>query len=190
MKYLFAVLMLLLLTGCAQTFTINRHSYYSDFEDVNEQCYGTTNHIHLKDGTTVTTNQLVLAKDSATYVLSDGRRQRVCLWDIRRIDNINHRRGAHSGAFAGILAGAGGGIVVSSHLHTHGTLGALAVTAVTGAASAVGGMAGAAIGSAVGYPTVIKFDSTITSPSDTMHVRSAGSAGWSMPGTTDTTHKR
>jgi hypothetical protein len=182
--------LLVLLTGCAETFTITRGSHYSDFEEANLQCLATDNHIRLRDGTMVTTRLLALARDSATWILPDGRRQKVRLWDIARIDNVNHRRGARSGAFAGIFAGAGGGVAIASQIPRQKTLGEIALGAMVGLTTAVGGMAGAAVGSTIGYRTIIKFDSTVRVPSDTVQPQLHNAAGWTMPETSDTTHKR
>ncbi len=187
MKYLSLLLLALLLAGCAQRYTLTRHSYPSDFEEVNLQCFGTVNHVWLRDGTVINTERLALARDSAAWILPDGTRQKIRLWDIARIDNTNHRRGAKSGAFVGVLAGLGGGLAISSQIHAHGTLGEVGVAALSGACSAVGGLLGATIGSAIGYPTVIKFDSTITSPADTMRRPTHNAKGWAMP--EDSTNK-
>ncbi|HEY3296643.1 MAG TPA: hypothetical protein VGL38_14525 [bacterium] len=190
MKYVCLLGVLLLVTGCAETFTITRGSYYSDFEEANLQCMGTTNHVRLRSGAVIDTQQLILAADSATWLLPDGRRQRIRLWEIARIDNINHRRGARSGAFVGLVAGLGGGIAVSSQIHTHNTLGKIAVGALSGATSAIGGFLGATVGSAIGYRTVIKFDSTRRILADTLRSPARSSAGWAMPGASDSTQKR
>jgi len=181
-------LLLLLLTGCAETFTITRGSYPSDFDEANSQCLATVNHVHLRNGQIIDTDQLALAPDSATWILPDGRRQRVRLWDIQRIDLSNHRKGARDGAFAGLLVGIGGGLAIP--WSPNGSLGKLAVDALTGATAAAGGIIGAIVGGAIGFPTVIKFDSAQAIPADTMRLPVRNSAGWDAPATSDSTHKR
>ena len=191
MKHLLALLLplLVLIAGCADTFTITRGSHYSDFEDANLGCLATTNHIRLRNGTVITTQELALARDSATWILPDGTRQKVRLWDIARIDNTNHRHGARSGAFVGLITGLGAGIAVSSQIHTDNTLSRIALTALSVVPGALGGIVGTAVGTAIGYHTIIRFDSAAAVPADTMRPQIHSSAGWAMPETSDSTKK-
>jgi hypothetical protein len=79
--------------------------------------------------------------------------------------------------------------VAGEQIHTHGTVGDLIVAGVAAASSAVGGIVGTLTGGAIGYHTVIKFDSARVVPTDTMRAPIRNSAGWSTPGQSDSTRR-
>ena len=190
MKHAYLLFLLLTVTGCSETFTITRGTLPSGFDDANLQCIQTTNHIRLRDGSAISTQQLYIARDSVSWLQPDGHRQQVRLWEVARIDNVNHARGTHNGAVAGLMAGLGGGLALGSTIHAHNTLGDVAVAAVTGVATFVGAGVGVIVGRAIGYRTVIKFDSAKAIPADTMRPVIRRAAGWGMPESSDSTNKR
>ena len=190
MKHAWLLFLLLAVTGCSETFVITRGTLPSGYDDVNVQCAGNNNHVRLRDGKTFSSQQLYVTRDSVVWKQADGSRDAVRLWEVARIDNVNHARGTKNGAIAGLMAGLGGGLVLGSIIHAHGTAKDIALAAVTGATSFVGAAGGGAVGRLIGYRTVIKFDSAKAIPADTARRAVRSAAGWGMPESSDSTNKR